>query len=91
MLLRGKIILNIFSFRGHSTLKPRSKLISKNLFLFISKINDQKLEFNTPLSSGVARGATGGTRPEVQALGAHQHTSAVILNVYLSRNLSQNA
>jgi len=31
-LLREKIILNIFSFRGRRTLKPRSKFILKNLF-----------------------------------------------------------
>jgi len=30
----GEKFLNIFSFRGHRTLKPRSKFIFKNLFLF---------------------------------------------------------
>jgi len=48
-LLRGKIILNIFSFQGHRTVKPRSKFVSKIYFLFNSKPNSQKLEFNTPL------------------------------------------
>jgi len=31
-LLRGKRISNIFCFRGHITLKPRLKFISKKLF-----------------------------------------------------------
>jgi len=48
-LLRSKIILNIFSFRGHRTLKPKSKLILKIYFLFNSKLNGRKLRFNTPL------------------------------------------
>jgi len=42
----------MFSFRGHKTLKPRSKFISKNLFkLFNSELNGQKLEFNNLLTS----------------------------------------
>jgi len=36
-------------FRDHRTLKPRSKFILKNLFLFDSKLNGQKLDFNIPL------------------------------------------
>jgi len=45
--------------------------------------------------SGVARGAkwgrvpSGGTRPGAQALRAQQHFFAVILNVFLSRNLTK--
>jgi len=31
-LPRGKIILNIFSFRGHRTPKPWSKFILKSIF-----------------------------------------------------------
>jgi len=50
-LLREKIISNIFSVRGHRTLKPRSKVISKNLIFFNSKLNGRKLEFNTPLNT----------------------------------------
>jgi len=34
-------------------------------------------------------GASGGTCPGVQALGAQQHTFSVILNVFLSRNLDK--
>jgi len=49
-LLRGKIILNIFSVQGNITLKPRSKFILKNYFFFNSKLNGRKLEFNTPLT-----------------------------------------
>jgi len=49
-LQRGKIILNIFGFRGQRTLKPRSKFILKIYFLFNSKLNGQKFGFNTPLS-----------------------------------------
>jgi len=49
-LLKKKIILNIFSFQGHRTLKRRSKFISKNLFFVDLKLNDQKLEFNTSLN-----------------------------------------
>jgi len=37
----------MFSFRGHITLKSRSKLILKNLFLFNSKLNGRKLGLNT--------------------------------------------
>jgi len=48
-LLRGKTILNIFSFQSHRTLKPRSKFILKILFLFNSKLNGRKLRFNTLL------------------------------------------
>jgi len=33
-LLRGKIISNIFRFRGHRILKPRLKFILKNLIFF---------------------------------------------------------
>jgi len=33
--LRGKIILNMFSFRSYGTLKPRPKFILKNLFFSI--------------------------------------------------------
>jgi len=35
-------------------------------------------------------GASGSTRPGAQALGTQQHTFAVILNVFLSRNLDQS-
>jgi len=54
-LLRRKRISNIFSVRGHRTLKPRSKFISKkfilkNLIFFNSKLNGRKLGFNTSLS-----------------------------------------
>jgi len=38
-LLREKIILNIFSFRGHRTLKAGSKFILTFYFLFNSKPN----------------------------------------------------
>jgi len=48
-LLRGIRISNIFSFRSHKTLKPRSKHILKIYFLFNSKLNGRKLGFNTPL------------------------------------------
>jgi len=48
-MLKGKRILNIFTFRGHRTLKSRSKFIFKNLFLFNSKLNGRKLGFITPL------------------------------------------
>jgi len=48
-LLSGKRILNIFNFRSHKTLKPRSKFILKNLF-FVQKLNNRKLGFNTPLT-----------------------------------------
>jgi len=48
-LLTGKIILNIFSFRSHRSLKPRSIFILKNLFFVNSKLNGRKLELNTPL------------------------------------------
>jgi len=41
--LRRKTISNIFSVRGHRTLKPRSKLISTNLIFFNSKLNGRKL------------------------------------------------
>jgi len=47
-LLREKIILNIFSFRSHKTLNPRSKLISKIYILFNLKLNSRKLGFYTP-------------------------------------------
>jgi len=43
---RGKRISNIFSFQGHTTLKPRSKFIFKNN----SKLNGRKLGFNIPLT-----------------------------------------
>jgi len=33
-LLRGKVIPNIFSYRGHRTLKPRLKFIVKDLYFF---------------------------------------------------------
>jgi len=39
------------------------------------------------MDSGVA---SGGTRPGAQALRAQQHIFAVILNVFLSRNLDQS-
>jgi len=45
----GKRISNIFSIRGHGTLKPRSKFISKNLIFFNSKLNGRKLRFSIPL------------------------------------------
>jgi len=45
-LLSGEIILNIFSFRGHRTFKPRSKFILKIYVLFNSKLNGRKLGFN---------------------------------------------
>jgi len=35
-------------------------------------------------------GSSGSTRPEAQVMGAQQHTFAVILNVFLSRNLDQS-
>jgi len=42
-LLRGKIISNIFSFRGHRTLKPRSKFSLKNLIFSQFKTNWSKI------------------------------------------------
>jgi len=36
-LLRGKVISNIFSFRGRRTIKPKSRFILKNL-IFYSKL-----------------------------------------------------
>jgi len=42
-LLREKIISNIFSFRGHKTLKLRSKFILKNLIFFQFKIKRLKI------------------------------------------------
>jgi len=48
-LLRGKIILNIFSFRGHRILKPRSEFSLKNLIFLNSKLSGRKLRFNSPL------------------------------------------
>jgi len=47
-LLRGKRILNIFSFQGHRTLKPRSKFNSKNLFFVQFKTKWSIIGFNTP-------------------------------------------
>jgi len=41
-------------------------------------------------NSGVTRGASGGTRPGAQALGAHQHTFCSHLKMHLSRNLDQS-
>jgi len=40
--------------------------------------------------SGVAKGASGGTRPGAQALGAQQHTFCSHFKCVLSRNLDQN-
>jgi len=48
-LLRGKIILNIFSFQGLRTLKPISKIHLKKSYFFAQFKNGQKLGFNTPL------------------------------------------
>jgi len=39
----------MFSFRGHRTLKPRSKFILRNLIFYQFKLNGRKLGFNTPL------------------------------------------
>jgi len=44
----------------------------------------------TQICSGVAQGASGGTRCGSQALGAHQHTFYSHLNRVLSRNLIQS-
>jgi len=63
MLLRRKIILNIFSFRVHRTLKSISKFISKIYFLFNLKLNGQKLEFNTPLISYTSKYFRKRTKP----------------------------
>jgi len=43
-------VSNIFSVRGHRTLKPRSKFISRTLIFFNSKLNGRKLGLNTSLS-----------------------------------------
>jgi len=50
----GKRISNILSFRGHKTLNPRSKFISKNLIFFQFKTNGRKLGFNTPLRKSIS-------------------------------------
>jgi len=50
-LLRGKIISNIFSFRGDSTLKPRSKFILKNLIFSQFKTKWSKIRVYAPLTS----------------------------------------
>jgi len=42
------------------------------------------------IGSGIARGASGSTRPEAQALGAHQHTFCKHLKRVLSRNFDQS-
>jgi len=44
-LLREKIISNIFIFRDHRILKPKSKFILKNIIFFNSKLNGRKLGF----------------------------------------------
>jgi len=43
-ILRGKIILNIFSFRSYITLKPRLKFILKNLLLVQFKTKWSKIK-----------------------------------------------
>jgi len=58
-LLRGKRISNIFSFRGHRTLKLRPKFILKIYFLFNSKLNGRKVGFNTSFNFDTFTNHTG--------------------------------
>jgi len=61
------------------------KLESSNLYQ-----NDQKGHvYICPKSSGVARGASGGTHPGAQALGAHQHTFCSHLKSHFKQKFRQ--